>query len=176
MNDRAKKAKNTGKAKARATGTEKAKSAGAASEKAKASATEKIPKKVILDTAKRVLPVAATPAMQYWLKRFQLIPLTAWGPNAVDSLLIVTYIIAAASAAAASFYGAPSNKKKAWIVIIAGLVFITSYSTYTFGISQRPPTRVTHLFYYPVAWVSFFATYMSYGVLVAYVAKFLTDK
>jgi hypothetical protein len=61
-------------------------------------------------------------------------------------------------------------------VIIAGLVLIASYSTYAFWISQHPPHRVTIPLYYPVAFLSFFATYISYGVVVTYVAKFLTKK
>jgi hypothetical protein len=161
MNDRAKKAKNTG---------------AAATEKAKTAKKPKSRLAVAGDASLRLLPVVVTPALQYWLKALQLVPLAAWGPDAVATLPIVTYIITTASAAAASFFGAPSNKVKGWIVIMAGLVLIASYSIYAFWISQHPPNRVTIPLYYPVAFLSFFATYISYGVLVTYVAKFLTKK
>lgn len=181
MSDPTKKDKKARMQKAKPAGKEKAKNTGAATEKGKALAREKKPKSWLedaKDVSLRLAPVVVTPALQYYLKAFHLVPLAAWGldADAVATLSIVTYVIATASAAAASFFGAPSNKVKGWILIIAGLILIASYSTYAFGISQHPPGRVTHLFYYPAAFVSFYVTYISYGVVVAYVSKFLTKK
>jgi hypothetical protein len=161
MNDRAKKPKNTG---------------AAATEKAKTAEKPKSRLAVAGDASLRLLPVVVTPALQYWLKALHLKPLSVWGQDAVDTLPIVTYIITTASAAAASFFGAPTNRVKGWIVIIAGLVLIASYSTYTFWILAHTATRYNILLYYSVAFLSFFATYISYGVVVTYVAKFLTKK
>jgi hypothetical protein len=121
-----------------------------------------------------ILPVAATAVSQAILNAvgaLKLEPLPDWGWNA-GITSAGTYVVASGTAAVACLLTARRNGTKALLIVIGLLAFLASLRAYTWVIS--PANLQNSGSYDWVGYISFFATYSSYGFVVARVIKFFS--
>jgi hypothetical protein len=130
-----------------------------------------------MDAKNMVIPVAATPALQFILNfagLLKLLPLTHWEWN--ESILLpITYIVTTGTAAIACLWVVRTKRVKALLIAVGIMILLGSLYLYTWA-STTPPTRGNLLFYDLVGYVSFFLTYISFGFVVAHVVNVFTQK
>jgi hypothetical protein len=127
-----------------------------------------------MDFRNVVVPVAATPLFQAILNAASLLelePLKHWG---WPTTLPITYVVATGSAAIACLVPANANKTKVILIGSGLVVLIVSFASYTW-ISRIPPMQGWLSLYEIAAYLTFFATYVAFGFVVARIVRFFAQ-
>jgi hypothetical protein len=117
-----------------------------------------------------IAPTATVQAVFTMLGWFKMEPLPEWGMQ-INSVTAITFLVSAASAAVGYLlFNAKSNGTKALFILLDAFLLVGAFCVFT-HLSHTPP-----LYHYAdlteaATVLSFFGTYMFYGLLVAFVVK-----